>query len=232
MKGPDEETLKQLKTLGYGPGEPVFETQRPLLICDVDEVVLHLVEPFASVIEERGYELRKRAFKLTGNVFHKETGAEATQQDVWAALTQLFEEQATRQGLVDGVRDGLATVAEHADIVFLTNMPHPFAEIRRVHLAAHGITYPLVTNMASKLPAINIMAAQRRGFVGFVDDTPRNLVDVREGNTAVKLFHFMADEGFRKMVDEIEGVEFSSGDWPETAQKMVDSLTAPHTVSA
>jgi len=90
---PDSQTLQQLNDHGYAPGAAAMETERPLLICDVDEVVLHLVDPFVEVIEERGFELRTRAFKLTGNVFHRETGAEATQAQVWEGLTQLFEEQ-------------------------------------------------------------------------------------------------------------------------------------------
>ncbi|MEO0547220.1 MAG: hypothetical protein AAF035_09750 [Pseudomonadota bacterium] len=218
---PDDETLKQLAQHGYEPNGPKRDTDRPILICDVDEVVLHLVDPFVEVIEERGYELRTRAFKLTGNVFHRETGEEATQAQVWEGLTQLFEEQESRQGLVDGVVDGLAHVAEHADIVFLTNMPHPFADIRRRHLTAEGLHYPLITNMGSKLPAINLIEAQRNAKVAFVDDTPRNLRDVANGNDRIQLFHFMANDDFRKLAGEIEGAHFSSGDWAHAAPLMV-----------
>ena len=221
---PDDETLKQLAQHGYEPNGPKHDTDRPILICDVDEVVLHLVDPFVEVIEERGYELRTRAFKLTGNVFHRETGEEATQAQVWEGLTQLFEEQESRQGLVDGVVDGLAHVAEYADIVFLTNMPHSFADIRRRHLTAEGLHYPLITNMGSKLPAINLIEAQRNANVAFVDDTPRNLRDVANGNDRIQLFHFMANDDFRKLAGEIEGAHFSSGDWAHAAPLMVSHM--------
>ncbi len=115
---PDDETLAQLSSFGYGNNGKTRHS-RPLLICDVDEVVLHLVDPFVEVIKERGFTLKSHSFKLTGNVFCAETGREATQEEVWAGLTQLFEEQEKRQHIVDGVIEGLNHVSETSDIVFL-----------------------------------------------------------------------------------------------------------------
>ncbi|MEL6504500.1 MAG: hypothetical protein AAFO61_03705 [Pseudomonadota bacterium] len=225
---PDLFTLEQLNALGYGvEGEQAIAHHRPLLICDVDEVVMDLVDPFVMVLEERGFELKSHSFKLTGNVFDRETGREATQEEVWAGLTQLFEEQEQRQGLVEGVADGLAHIAESCDILFLTNMPHAYGDTRRAYLAANGIPYPLVTNSRSKAPAISIIADHCRAGAGFVDDTPKNLDHVREAVPAVQLFHFMANDDFRKLAGEIEGVAFSSGDWghagPEIARILVEN---------
>ena len=218
----DDDTREQIKRLhagGFG------QERRPLLVCDVDEVVLHLVAPFEAVLDERGYELRSRSFKLTGNIFHRETGQEATQGDVWEALAQLFEEQSTRQLLVDGVAEGLAEIAHDVEIVFLTNMPHQFAAARRAHLEANGLPYPLLTNTGTKATGI---AALKRGrpLVGFVDDTPTNLLQVAEAHPDVALFHFMADDAFRGMVDPMDGVTISTGDWREAAPHIRAALAS------
>ncbi|MEM9732641.1 MAG: hypothetical protein AAF903_04025 [Pseudomonadota bacterium] len=225
---PDAITLEQLHALGYGvDGDKAVAHTRPLLICDVDEVVMHLVDPFVQVLQERGFELKNHSFKLTGNVYDRKTGREATQEEVWAGLTQLFEEQAQRQGIVEGVAEGLAHVAQSCDILFLTNMPHEFGEIRRAHLAHHGIPYPLVTNSRSKAPAISVILDHCHAGAGFVDDTPKNLNQVREAVPAVQLFHFMANDDFRGLAGEIEGVAFSSGNWghagPEIARILVEN---------
>ena len=217
---PDLMTTQQLKDLGYTGDSGAVSHSKPLLICDVDEVVLHLVKPFIEVIEERGFDLKSHSFKLTGNVFDKKTGREATQDEVWSALTQLFEEQATRQGIVDGVVENLNALAASIDIVFLTNMPHPFREIRRAHLLECGLEFPLVTNTRSKVPAIKILQSHTQKRVGFIDDTPKNLDQVRDGATDVQLFHFMADENFREMAGEIEGAHFSTGDWVHAREQI------------
>ena len=212
----DADTRRQVAALLDGT---FGASRRPLLVCDVDEVVLHLVAPFEAVLLERGYELRTRSFKLTGNIFHAESGAEATQADVWEALQHLFEEQAERQTIVPGVVAALTALAADIDIVFLTNMPHPYRATRARHLEAHGLTHPLVTNTGTKATGI---AELKRGrpAVGFVDDTPINLTQVAEAHDDVHLFHFMADETFRAMVDPIAGVHVSTGDWAHAAEHM------------
>ncbi|MEL6750675.1 MAG: hypothetical protein AAFO70_01175 [Pseudomonadota bacterium] len=215
QRQPDAFTSARLDELGYTEGARV--SVRPLLACDVDEVVMHLVDPFEQVMKEQGFELKAHAFQLTGNVFHRETGREATMEEVWAGLEILFKEQSDRQGIVDGVAEGLAAVAEVADIVMLTNMPHPYRETRAEHLAANGIPYPVITNSGSKVPALRRLAAAHGGRTGFIDDSPTNLSQVREALPDVTLFHFMANEVFREMSGPVEGAALHSGDWGETA---------------
>ncbi len=149
-KQPDMFTLEQLAALGYDGTATV--SKRPLLACDVDEVVLHLVDPFEAVMNERGFELRAHAFQLTGNIFEMETGREATQAEVWSGLDQLFNEQADRQGMVDGVVEGLTALGEHVDVIFLTNLPHTFGDIRRDYLRSLGLQQPLLTNARVESP--------------------------------------------------------------------------------
>ena len=221
---PDDETVEQLKALGYLPDGAGEKCERPLLICDVDEVVLHLVDPFAQVLRERGFELKSRSFKLTGNIFDIETGREASREEVWAGLAQLFGEQANRQHLVDGAIGGLNRISDQIDILFLTNMPHEFREIRTDHLKRNGLDHPLVTNTGSKMPAIDIVKKHRRNTIGFIDDTPKNLEHVRDGAPDIHLFHFMANDEFRNMVGAIDGTHISSGDWSETSDKICQVL--------
>ncbi len=222
----DSETLDQLSALGYledGSGE---RGDKPLLICDVDEVVLHLVDPFVRVMSERGYELRSHSFQLTGNVYHAETGREATREEVHGGLAQLFNEQEQRQELVEGAVEGLNRLAEEIDVLFLTNMPHAFRDTRIGHLVGNGLDHPLVTNTGSKVPAIRIIETHRDHEVGFIDDTPKNLNHVREGAPDVHLFHFMANGKFRELAGEIDGTHISSGDWKETGAKIREVLTS------
>lgn len=210
---PDDITVNQLHALGYSGDVSVHSHNKPLLICDVDEVVLHLVDPFAQVLVERGYLLKSHSFKLTGNVYHADSGREASQDEVWAGLEQLFKEQATRQHVVDGAADALRSISNDVDVLFLTNLPHEFGDIRRTYLSEHGLNFPLITNTRSKVPAIRSILQHTNKPVGFIDDTPKNLDQVREGAPDVHLFHFMANEQFRGLAGEIEGIHFSTGDW-------------------
>ena len=219
----DAETTQQLIDLGYHDQPGATRHDRPLLVCDVDEVVLHLVDPFVEVLQERGYTLKSHSFKLTGNVFDA-NGREASQEEVWQGLTQLFEEQAKRQSIVDGVVENLNALSKHIDIIFLTNMPHAFGNIRRDYLASHGLDFPLVTNTRSKVPAIQILQTHCHRTIGVIDDTPKNLEQVNAGIENIHLFHFMANEEFRGLAGPIAETHISSGDWTATANKIATVL--------
>ena len=224
VKPADDETQAQLAEIGCNGVDPMPNHDTPLLICDVDEVVLHLVDPFVEVLKERGYDLKSHSFKLTGNVFHRETGREATQEEVWAGLDQLFSEQSVRQQVVTGAVDALNSLSGEIEIIYLTNMPHAYRDHRIGHLNSHGLQHKLITNSGSKVDAIRQLTASRSAKVGFVDDTPLNLSQVREHVDSVNLFHFMANDTFRNMVSPIDGVHISTGCWTEASNCIRDQL--------
>ena len=223
-RDPDKETIEQLTALGYLSDGSGQRHDRPLLICDVDEVVVHLVDPFVQVLQEQGFYLKSHSFKLTGNVFCKTTDREATQEEVWGGLDQLFREQEVRQSIVDGVTDALNDLSADIDVLFLTNMPHAYRSVRQVHLANHGLEFPTITNTGSKVGAIKTIQHHRDAPVGFIDDTPKNLDQVRDELSNVHLFHFMANHDFRAMAGVIEGAKVSTGDWQEATQAIRETL--------
>ena len=224
VKLPDEETLSQLSALGYNGSSHVSD--RPLLVCDVDEVVLHLVDPFEKVLNERGFELRAHSFQLTGNIFHLETGVEASQAEVWGGLDQLFEEQHARQHVVDGVVEALNELQQELDIVFLTNLPHAYGDVRRTYLRNLGLPQPLVTNSASKAPALGILASGHSAAVGFIDDSPTNIQQVGNAWPDIRLFHFIANERFRALMEPLEGPLYHGSLWSETWPVIAQHLRA------
>lgn len=222
---PDKLTSDQLIALGYKANGKGKRHIRPLLVCDVDEVILHLVDPFEKVLNEMGFHLKSHSFKLTGNIFQNETDREATQDEVWQGLDLLFKEQATRQHLVDGAKEALVELSQTIDILFLTNLPHVYGDIRREYLQNHGINYPLVTNTNRKTHAIKILQDHCDAPVGFIDDTPFNLEQVRDEVDNIHLFHFVANDRFRNLAGEVKGASEATGDWSEVTATIQSALT-------
>jgi hypothetical protein len=213
----DPDTLSQLEAL---------ETMtRPLLVCDVDEVILHLVAPFEQLLDEQGYELRKKTIQLNGNIFSKEDGSEAELQLVWTVLTQLFEEQSTRQAMVEGASTVLQGLHRNVDILLLTNLPHKFGDTRRDYLANINIPYPLVTNSGAKGPVLKWLEERNKVVTAFVDDTPHHLESVHSSTPDTHLVHFMANREFRDMIGKPPSVILSTGDWSEAGIALKKALT-------
>ena len=138
----DPETARQIAELAAD--------DRPLLVLDVDDVVLEFIRPFPRFLEERGFSLTFNSFRLTGNIAEHSSGRLIEQPEVTALLDEFFGSQADWQSITDGASEALAMFGDRVEIVLLTAMPHKHRATRRAHLDALGLSYPLLTTEMAK----------------------------------------------------------------------------------
>lgn len=189
-------------------------SDRPLIVCDIDEVVLEFIAPFQAFLVDNGHELRPTSFRLNGNVFSLADGAEARDDQVALLLEAFFASQDAWQTPVNSAADSLARLAETADVVFLTAMPPRHRAVRRRLLSRHGFDYPMIATEAAKGPAVLALHGSRAQPVVFVDDIFTNLHSVRKHVPESLLINLMANEAFRKLAPHPgDGVGIAA-DWP------------------
>ncbi len=151
-----------------------------MLICDVDEVVVHFLKGLEAYLDERGLWLDPASFALNGNIRYKAGNAPLPGSELGRLLMDFFAARTRHLAAIDGAVDALTTLSEHADIVMLTNLPDDFRADRIANLAGHGIAFPVVTNEGPKGPAVSAIAAGRRAPVVFIDDNHGYLASARD----------------------------------------------------
>jgi hypothetical protein len=212
----DPETARQIAELSAD--------HRPLLVLDVDDVVLEFIRPFPRFLERRGYRLVMASFRLTGNIAEKTTGRLIEQAEVTELLDEFFGVQADWQDMTDGAAEALAMLGARAEIVMLTAMPHRHRAVRRRHLQALGLHYPLLTTEMAKGPAVARLRGALRRSVAFVDDQPPNHASVRKAVPDAHLFHLMADNSLREFMPPLPDGIHIVWDWHEAAPKIAEAL--------
>lgn len=153
-------------------------TGKPLIISDVDDVILQFIEPFGQFLNARSLKFLPRSFKLTGNIVGIHDELPIDEASVRQALHDFFAEQHLWQKPFEHVATALADLAGEADIVFLTAMPTKFTDARRLHLDALGLGFPMVAVETAKGPVAARIRDRHNGPVVFVDDMAHNLVSV------------------------------------------------------
>lgn len=212
----DPETERQIAELSHDP--------RPLLVLDVDDVVLHFVRPFPRFLEAAGFELKLGSFRLNGNVIELASGRVAEREEVAALIDDFFNAQAQWQTVTDGAAEALEGFSDAAEIVMLTAMPHRYRDIRRAHLDTLGLHHPLLTTEMAKGPAIARLRGDTPRPVAFVDDQPLNLASAREFVPDIHLFHLMAENSLRDLLPPPpEGVTVVE-DWVEARPLIAAAL--------
>lgn len=188
---------------------------RPLVICDVDEVVVHFTRDFESYLEQRGLWLDTSSFALNGNIRGLDGGLSIPAAEVQSLIERFFAERTLHLEPIDGAVDALLRLAEAADVVMLTNLPHAAAEDRRSNLQRHGLSFPVVTNSGPKGPAVKALAGLAQGPTVFIDDSPGFLASAREHAPDVHLIHFLHDDRFARHIEPLDYVSLRTHSWAE-----------------
>jgi hypothetical protein len=188
---------------------------RPLLICDADEVLVQFAAAFKNYLQERGWNLTFETFALHGNIRHIETGEPAAGRIVSTLLAGFFEDAVETCLPVPGAVNALAHLSQHADVIILTNVPDAQRARREKSLASLGMAYPVFSNEGPKGPRIAELIAGRAHPIAFVDDIPHHHASVAELANRVHRLHLVADPQLRTLLPKAPDAHARIDDWHE-----------------
>ncbi|WFU48704.1 hypothetical protein [Sinorhizobium terangae] len=197
------------------PDDVIRLGHRPLIVSDVDEVVLEFLTPFKLFLESRQHRLLPRSFRLSGNIVDLQDGEAASEATVKALLDAFYDTQQRWQTPAALVVNTLAELSAEADIVFLTAMPPRHAAKRRALLDALGLPYPLLASEEPKGPLVEQLHGGRELPVVFIDDILRNLHSVRDYAPSCLLINLMANTEFRALAPVPDAGIHAAADWTE-----------------
>ncbi|MDH6266766.1 hypothetical protein M2360_002162 [Rhizobium sp. SG_E_25_P2] len=194
---------------------------RPLLVCDVDEVVLEFLDPFHAYLESVEHRLHPDSFRLHGNVRHF-SGTTATDEAVEAFQEEFFRTQDKWQKPARHARETLDRLSVGADIVLLTAMPPRHRGVRRELLDLLGFHFPMIATEEPKGPVVSQLIADRGVPAAFIDDIFTNLHSVRAHAPDCLLINLMANDIFRSMAPDPGERVHKATSWLE-AERLIRS---------
>ena len=148
-------------------------SNRPLLISDCDEVLLHMVVPFQQWLDSDKhihFDLENGS-NFAEALRHKHDGTRVLPEKIWPMLKEFFDTEMYRQGAIEGAVESINKLGEIADVVILTNLLDDRREARAEQLKAVGIDFPVYTNQGGKGELLaNILEEFEPSVTVFVDD--------------------------------------------------------------
>lgn len=212
----DPETARQIAELA--------RDTRPLLVLDVDDVLMEFIRPFVRYLGSEGFAIDLKSFRLFENISSARNGEIASRETVRGLIDGFFSAQSSWQGAVAGAAEAISALAPTAEVVMLTAMPHRHRATRRLHLDELGFPYPLVTTESAKGPAIRQLRGETGRPVAFVDDIPNNLTSARAALADVHLFHLMAMPSLRSLLAPLPEDVVTDDHWPSAGPRIAAAL--------
>jgi FMN phosphatase YigB (HAD superfamily) len=168
---------------------------RPLVISDCDEVLLHMVGPFRDWLAET----QGISFSLSGHNFAQsmrrmESGEPVPTEEIWPLLDSFFVSEMGRQYPIPGAIEAMRELGERADVVVLTNLGDTHQQARTAQLRDHGLDLRVFTNQGPKGPALKrIIDEFHPSAVCFIDDIAQHHGSVAEIAPHVHRLHFCGE---------------------------------------
>lgn len=190
---------------------------RPLLITDCDEVLLHMVAPFGAWLDEAhaiDFEMERSEFG--GALTRRADRTTVENEHIWPLLDAFFTTEMHRQTLVPHAAQALATIAEIADIVVLTNLTDDFHAGRVAQLDALGIRHRVQCNQGGKgVPVAGLVAEYQPSATVFVDDLASHHDSVARHAPDVWRLHMIAEPRVAHSRPKAPGAHVRIDDWAE-----------------
>jgi hypothetical protein len=202
-----------------------LQRQKPLLICDVDEVVVHFVRDFEDLLSRRKLRFQVAGFHLTGESVCTDDGQPLGLESIYALITEFFETRTRTMKPIEGAVESLRSLSKEVQLVFLTNLPNEAGDDRRANLRDFGLTAPVITNSGPKGPAIKRIAGMVDAAIAFVDDSPGFISSAHEFAAHVKTVHFLHDKRFHPYAPDFDFLGLRSDNWSETRGYLRQALT-------
>lgn len=201
--------------------EHIRLSDRPLLVCDVDDVVLEFLAPFEEYLAALGHQLLPRSFRLTGNIVSKANQSPLEDQHVQDILRTFFSEQENWQRPFGSAVDALTELGSVADVVFLTAMPPVFTMQRRRLLDRLGLNFPLLATESPKGPVVKALHAERPLPVAFMDDMAHNLHSVADHAPECLLVHIAPQSEIHRFAPQTAPQVIRASDWPSASEAIL-----------
>lgn len=211
---------------------------RPLIITDCDEVLMHMVVPFAQwVDDEHGVVFQMEDASFAGALKRKECGTPLEAMEVWPLLDAFFRHEMPRQTPIAGALEAMAALQDIADIVVLTNVGPDHQARRAEQLAALGLHAPVIGSRGGKGEPVAALLAERAPSVAlFIDDLPQHHASVAEYAPAVWRLHMVGEPAIADKIRPAKAAHARIDDWAVAhqwiAERLLSGVPAPITEPA
>ncbi|PAX08311.1 hypothetical protein [Sphingomonas lenta] len=201
---------------------------RPLLICDCDEVLLHMVRHFGDWVGERhDMDFTVGSPEIFSSLRHRATGEAPGREKVWELLDGFFPHEMGRQTLVPHAAESLAVIAELADVVILTNLGDQCREPRIEQLARFGIEHRVECNRGGKGdPVATLVAEHGHPVTVFVDDLPVHHESVAAHAPEVHRLHMVSEPELAPHIPLSPHAHARIDDWRDATRWIIGRFTA------
>lgn len=198
---------------------------RPLIVSDVDEVLVRFLKGLEDYLHEQGLYYDWKLYDFDETIRRRADDALVGPEGVRAIYEGFVRDRLEHLEPVPGGAEALTALSARAQIVFLTNLPANAAAQRKRGLEKLGLRHPIVANIGGKGPAMRHLAGLVEAPTFFLDDLPSHHASVAVASPDTTRVHFVEDERLVKLMGVADS-HHRTDQWPVARAFIEDRLFA------
>ena len=206
-----KQAIAQLESLS-------FYKNRPVIISDADEVILHFAHILSDYLRTQGMYVNFTSYALEGNIRYLDNDAPVDSSLFKAIIDDYFDNYVEKQTLVKNVHKHLKNLSEFCDIVILTNIPHDYADRRRKLFQDNGLNYPMISSSGPKGPVMEAIRKLTPEKLIFIDDISHHHQSVAELVPDTLRIQYIANRHLNDIEQKSKHCHHRCRDWSHIEQ--------------
>jgi hypothetical protein len=168
---------------------------RPLVVTDCDEVLLHMVRHFREWLgATHAIDFRMEGQNFANSMRRAGSDTPLSDAEMWQLLGQFFDTEMDSQIPIAGAVNAVREMQREADVVVLTNLTDSYNQARRRQLQMIGIDAQVFTNQGPKGGALRkIIEEHGASRALFIDDIAVHHKSAAEHIPHVRRLHFCGE---------------------------------------
>ena len=187
--------------------------ERPLILCDADEVLLCFMHLFEEFLHKQNLYFTWRNYSLDGNILKKNNDQPISKNMVRKLLLDFYSANCAKLEPVPRASESLNRLSEKADVIILTNIWKQYKTIRERQLNGYNLNYPVICNIGAKGPAVAWITKSRNAPAYFIDDSSKHHTSVAHHAPSVLRIHFIAECRLAYLEKPAENANFRTDTW-------------------
>ena len=191
-----------------------YNKDRPLIICDADEVIFNFMDEFINFLGKEELIFSWESYALSGNIIDKK-GKQISDKVIKYLIKKFFSECTCNMKLIKGVKKSLIQLSNYFNILILSNIPFQHYGERKLALKENKLDFPFIANIGEKGNTCFEILKMFKQKTWFIDDSPLQVYSVKKINPTISTILFVANKKLAKLIDKEKCWDYYSNSWKE-----------------
>ena len=198
-----------------------FNIDKPLLVCDADEVIFDFMNCFEKYLNNNNLHFSWKSYALEGNILNKNK-KEIHKNLINEIISSFFKDNTFTMNLMIGAKKSLKKLSNIYNVMVLSNIPFDFYDARLRALKKNDLNFPFFANKGPKGKVMKQLAQKFKNDIWFIDDSPFQINSVLMAEKKINTILYVGNSKLEQLIKHNKCWDYFSNNWKKNEEILLN----------